>query len=743
MIEHRQHLKSTAARTAAMAVASFLVLFGVQAIAAQPEVAEILEPAVGVGPLNPADIHMVAEFSDEDVGDEHVCSDWQIRLASTDEAVWRADCAGGAEKTHIHLGDGEFAGPYDDAGRDALEHETAYYLWVRFKDDSEGPEEWSDPKTRPFETAAPHPPGSESEAWQAREGFVVEKFAEGFQLPVNIAMVPDPGDGPADPLMYVAELYGNVKVILRDGTVRDYASGLLNFNPTGDFPGSGEIGLAGIVVEPETGDLFVSMMYEEGGKFHPKIVRLLSDDHGFEATNAAAPETVLYMSETVQGASHQISNLTISPDGNLFVHNGDGGSVEGANQAPDEDSFLGKILRMTLDGKPLPDNPFFTDDGEPFTARDYVYAKGFRNPFGGAWRLSDGTHWEVENGPSRDRLAKVEREWDYGWPGDQKVLTNATYNWEHAHAPVNIDFIEAEKFDGSGFPNSAFGHAFVTESGPTYASGPQANGKAVVEFGLGTGGELLSGPEALAEYVGIGRATAVGLAAGPGGLYFTDLYKDTGAASPIERGANVLRIRYCGAACPRDAEAAPADTANPVPRIGRFKSARKVFAVGLDRRAKGHAGLAAARHGTAFLYRLSEPARVWIGIRPVARGWRLSGRGSCRLYSKRARQRLRRRVGLRRCVLPEARGVRRAGKCRRGSWRRGRGLIGRTRCVIRFPRGVIRGSGRAGTNARPYAGRLQRRPLRPGRYLAVVRARDAANQAAVPRYTAFRVVRGQ
>src|SRR5204862_7173826 len=43
-------------------------------------------------------------------------------------------------------------------------------------------------------------------------------------------------------------------------------------------------------------------------------------------------------------------------------------------------------------------------------------------------------------------------------------------------------------------------------------------------------------------------ATAVGLAAGPDGLYFSDLYKDVGAVSPIDPGANVLRIRFVGSA---------------------------------------------------------------------------------------------------------------------------------------------------------------------------------------------------
>ncbi len=36
----------------------------------------------------------------------------------------------------------------------------------------------------------------------------------------------------------------------------------------------------------------------------------------------------------------------------------------------------------------------------------------------------------------------------------------------------------------------------------------------------------------------------VGLTAGPDGLYFTELYRDQDAQSPIDAGARVLRVRY-------------------------------------------------------------------------------------------------------------------------------------------------------------------------------------------------------
>jgi hypothetical protein len=175
-----------------------------------------------------------------------------------------------------------------------------------------------------------------------------------------------------------------------------------------------------------------------------------------------------------------------------------------------------------------------------------VFAYGFRNPFGGVWRAADGGHYEVENGPSVDRFAKVVQGRNYLWSGTDASMRNfALYNWEPSHAPVNIAMVEPQTFFGSGFPEAEMDRAFVTESGPTYATGPQSLGKRIAGFAPGAGSDFAGAlPSPLIEYTGTGKATAAGLAAGPDGLYFTDLYKDTGFTSPIDRGANVLRVRY-------------------------------------------------------------------------------------------------------------------------------------------------------------------------------------------------------
>lgn len=376
-----------------------------------------------------------------------------------------------------------------------------------------------------------------------QEGFVVENVATGFQLPVGIAFHPQPGPDPDDPFFYVAELYGTIKVVTRSGEVRDFAANLLNFEVTPKFPGSGEMGMPGILVEPESGDLFVSALYyhETDDALYPRVYRLRSQDGG---RTESSRTVLLDMKGEKQGASHQISNLSIGPDGKLYIHVADGNSIAASKNL---DSFRGKILRVELDGTPPEDNPFY--DGPLFTARDYVYARGFRNPFGGGWRGADGQLYVVENGPKVDRLARILSGEDYGWDGsDESMWTGAAWIWQKAHAPVNLTFIEPDRFGGSGFPPSKWDHAFVSESGATWSTGPISNGKRLVEFVFSPSGELVMAPTRVIEYSGTGKGTICALAAGPDGLYFSDLYADSSFSNAGARGANILRLRWVGTA---------------------------------------------------------------------------------------------------------------------------------------------------------------------------------------------------
>jgi glucose/arabinose dehydrogenase len=527
-----------------------------------PAAPAITEPVSDGSVINFADLHMeTAPFSDPNAGDTHRSSDWQVHVRSTNEIVWRADgLTTTAGKVHVHFGDGRFVGSL--AGKSELLPDTEYVLWVRHRDNSGASNSYSAWSKRIFRTTKAVTPVPSAPDWTVDQaGYKVEqlplKFAPGesqLRLVVNIAFVPDAlhRTGPSDPLMYATELYGKVRVVSNDYTVRTYAANLLNYDATGPFPGQGEQGLTGLVIEPTTGDVFVSMLYDDNpadtvkNRF-PKVTRLHSTDGG---QTAATRTDILRMPGEQQGQSHQVSNLSIGPDRKLYVHNGDG--LGTPQTALNLNSYRGKVLRMNLDGSAPSDNPFY-NAGDGINAKDYVFAYGLRNPFGGAWS-PDGQHYSVENGPGVDRMAKIRRGASYGWDGTQATMyTNAIHNWSPAAAPVNIAFVDRSVFGGSQFGADKMGHAFVSESGATYATGPQTRGKKISEFvidGSTTNGRLAASPRTLAHYTGNGKGTAVALAAGRDGLYFSDFYEDdpvNGVFNPTNPGCNLLRIVYVGA----------------------------------------------------------------------------------------------------------------------------------------------------------------------------------------------------
>lgn len=385
--------------------------------------------------------------------------------------------------------------------------------------------------------------------WVSRvPGFVVDVVTEGLRMPVNIAFKPNPGGQPGDPRCYVTELYGTIRVVTNDGSLRTYATGLLNYTPSGAFPGSGEQGLTGLAVDPASGDVFVSHLWRSGSQNSPRITRLTSQDGGLTSSSR---QVILDMPGETQGQSHQISCLEIVA-GELYCHMGDGFSYTTAQNLG---SYRGKILRLGLDGAPVVGNPFY--NGGTRDPRDYVFAYGVRNPFGGAFRAADGFRYVVENGPEVDRFARIVAGRNYGWNNTNASMRQfALYTWDPATGPVNLAFVQPETFGGSGFPADLQGHAFVTESGSTYARGQQDDGKRITRFALDGAGSLVAGPVPFVEYVGDGFATAVALAAGPDGLYFSEFYRDENTTGPTATGARILRVKYGDPAdCNRNGEA--------------------------------------------------------------------------------------------------------------------------------------------------------------------------------------------
>ena len=155
------------------------------------------------------------------------------------------------------------------------------------------------------------------------------------------------------------------------------------------------------------------------------------------------------------------SRLVFDKEGYLFVSVGEKFAPQSRVLAQDPDSYLGKIIRITTDGKPAPGNPFLHQSG----AKPEVYSYGHRNPEGLEINPVTGQLWESEFGPrGGDEINIIRPGKDYGWPvitygieysggkvGDgiqQKAgMEQPIYYWDPVISPSGICF-----YRGSAIP---------------------------------------------------------------------------------------------------------------------------------------------------------------------------------------------------------------------------------------------------------------------------------------------------
>ncbi len=148
------------------------------------------------------------------------------------------------------------------------------------------------------------------------------------------------------------------------------------------------------------------------------------------------PEVIFDGIPNGEGDRHEGGRLAIGPDNLLYVATGETGNTP--ELAQDRDSLAGKILRLTLDGEPAPDNPFDTA----------VYSWGHRNVEGITFD-DRGRLWASEFGDSTwDELNLIEAGSNYGWPevegtGDDDRFVNPAAVWTpEANSPSGVTYWE-------------------------------------------------------------------------------------------------------------------------------------------------------------------------------------------------------------------------------------------------------------------------------------------------------------
>ena len=169
--------------------------------------------------------------------------------------------------------------------------------------------------------------------------------------------------------------------------------------------------------------------------------------------------TVIYQATPAfKGDLHFGSRILFDKTGNLIFSTGERSERVTRPQAQFLNSALGKIIRITTDGKPAAGNPFAGVD----SARPELYSYGHRNVQGLAFHPTTGDLWEVEFGPKGgDELNRIVPGKNYGWPtitygieySGEKVgegiqqkagLEQPVYYWDPVISPGGITFYNSD-----------------------------------------------------------------------------------------------------------------------------------------------------------------------------------------------------------------------------------------------------------------------------------------------------------
>ena len=310
-----------------------------------------------------------------------------------------------------------------------------------------------------------------------------------FELPWRLAFLPDGR-------MLITEKIGPVWLVSPQGQ---------KIAAVGNTPSvywQGQNGMLGVYVSPTYAtDQNIFLTYVEPGDYGGGLALArakLNINTNTNATSATLANFKVIWRQLPRGKGGQAGGaVAFAPDGkSLFLSVGD---RQRFTPAQDPDQPVGKILHLTLDGQPSPDNPNFGKTGaasipliDPptdtetaktakvvstftFTSPNLTPAEtwtmGHRTPYGLSFSPT-GELWELEHGPrGGDELNLIEKGKNYGWPlvgeapnydgvpvpspDTRPDFVKPVIDWVPVIAPGNLMFYTGTKtfpqWDGNGF----------------------------------------------------------------------------------------------------------------------------------------------------------------------------------------------------------------------------------------------------------------------------------------------------
>ncbi|MBS0607926.1 MAG: PQQ-dependent sugar dehydrogenase [Proteobacteria bacterium] len=322
--------------------------------------------------------------------------------------------------------------------------------------------------------------------------FKLTKVAQ-FDLPWRIAFLPDGR-------MLITEKPGKLFLATQSGQKLEVAG-------VPPVLYERQNGLLGVYLAPSyASDGAIYLTYSEPGQIPGTSSLALARATLKIGTDTATLEDLqVIWRDPIKGKGGQVgAAVAFSPDQKfLFLAAGD---RQRMTPAQDPNQPAGKILRLTLDGKPAPGNPMEGKTGArsvpvidpprdteaaktapivrtrvfdgPNLTPSETWTSGHRTPYGLAF-APDGRLWELEHGPrGGDELNLIEPGKNYGWPlvsyavnydgvpiaspDTRPDLAKPVIYWTPVLAPGNLMFYSGAmfpKWQGSAFASGLVSHA--------------------------------------------------------------------------------------------------------------------------------------------------------------------------------------------------------------------------------------------------------------------------------------------
>ncbi len=230
--------------------------------------------------------------------------------------------------------------------------------------------------------------------------YKVDKIAE--KLGVPWAVIPLP-----DGRLLITDRRGSMQIHDANGALVKKITGFPEVDP------SGQGGMLDVALDPNFGKnktIYWSFSEKYGGG---NLMSVAKGDLSEAESKVQNPVVIFRATPALKGGLHYGSRLIFDKDGNLFVSTGERSIMEGRKQAQWLNSGLGKIFKITKDGKPAPGNPFINQKD----AMPEIFAYGIRNAQSLDIHPVTGELWEAEFGPrGGDEVNIIRAGKNYGWP---------------------------------------------------------------------------------------------------------------------------------------------------------------------------------------------------------------------------------------------------------------------------------------------------------------------------------------